>query len=71
MTKSSIVMFGIVLMPLFGLAHPGHGSTDGYTITHYFVEPDHAIFTWSFLIASFFLVSVYRLKKKRSRKIEL
>ena len=30
-------------MPLISLAHPGHGGTDGYTITHYFTEPVHVI----------------------------
>lgn len=24
-------------------AHEGHGHTHGYTITHYFVEPEHAL----------------------------
>lgn len=24
-------------------AHPGHGSTGGYTITHYITEPVHAV----------------------------
>ena len=24
-------------------AHPGHGSTGGYTITHYITEPVHAL----------------------------
>ena len=67
MKKFLIISFAILLIPFICLAHPGHGSTDGYTITHYFVEPQHAIFTWSFLMASFFLVSFYKLKRKRSR----
>lgn len=29
------------LLPLLSLAHEGHGTTNGYTITHYFVEPEH------------------------------
>jgi len=33
----------IALLPLAASAHPGHGETDGYTITHYFVEPSHAV----------------------------
>ena len=53
------------MAPIVCLAHPGHGSTDGYTITHYFVEPEHAIFTWSFLMASFILISYYKLRKKK------
>jgi hypothetical protein len=57
-----------ITTPFICLAHPGHGSSDGYTITHYFVEPEHALFTWSFLVAGFFLISFYKLKKERSRK---
>ena len=35
----------IASLPLFASAHPGHGETDGYTITHYFMEPAHAVVT--------------------------
>jgi hypothetical protein len=27
------------------MAHPGHGETGGFTITHYFLEPVHAVIT--------------------------
>jgi len=66
MKRFLVFVLTILSTPVVGLAHPGHGSTDGYTITHYFVEPEHAIFTWSFLVASFFLISFYKLKRKRS-----
>lgn len=65
MKRILISAFVIFMTPFICLAHPGHGSTDGYTITHYFVEPEHAIFTWSFLMAGFFLISFYRLKKRK------
>ena len=66
MRKFFTTAFVIVLLPFIGLAHEGHGATDGFSITHYFVEPEHAIYTWSFLIASAILISYYRLKKRRS-----
>lgn len=30
-----------LLIPMLVTAHEGHGSTEGYTITHYVVEPVH------------------------------
>jgi hypothetical protein len=68
MKKFFIVALTGVLIPFLGFAHEGHGATNGFTITHYFVEPEHAIFTWSCLMASFILVSYYRLRRKRSSK---
>jgi len=40
----------VLCMPLISFAHPGHGTTDGYTITHYFTEPVHLIIPLSILI---------------------
>jgi len=28
-------------MPMLVTAHEGHGSTEGFTVTHYLVEPEH------------------------------
>ena len=68
MKKFFITGLVSALIPFIGFAHEGHGATDGYTITHYFIEPEHAIYTWSFFMASAILISYYRLKKKRSSK---
>ncbi|MGG9961359.1 hypothetical protein [Ferruginibacter sp. SUN106] len=44
MKKMIVALVLIVLcMPLVSLAHPGHGETGGFTITHYFTEPVHVI----------------------------
>ena len=32
------------LLPFITMAHPGHGETEGFTIKHYIVEPEHAVF---------------------------
>jgi hypothetical protein len=37
--------FFALCLPAICLAHPGHGNTGGYTITHYFTEPVHLITT--------------------------
>jgi len=68
MKKFSATVLVSSLIPFICLAHEGHGTTDGFTITHYFVESDHAIFTWSFLMAGFVVIGFYKMKKKRSSK---
>jgi hypothetical protein len=45
--SSVIFMF----LPFFVSAHPGHGETGGYTITHYFTEPVHAVVTFGLIAA--------------------
>ena len=56
-----------VLMPLITMAHPGHGDTDGYTIIHYFTEPQHAIITFGILAAMAVYIAWER-KRKSERK---
>ena len=41
----------LLCMPFISMAHPGHGETGGYTITHYFTEPIHLVVSVSLLIA--------------------
>ena len=38
-----ILIAASLLVPFISFAHDGHGVTGGFTITHYFVEPQHAI----------------------------
>ncbi|MBK9730708.1 MAG: hypothetical protein IPO83_05415 [Chitinophagaceae bacterium] len=55
-----------VLIPLSGFAHPGHGITDGYTITHYFAEPEHLVVI---LCAAVLIIAgsvFFRKKEKRN-----
>lgn len=52
-----------LLFPFAGFAHDGHGVTGGYTITHYFVEPEHAVYTWSFIAAALVLARYLRGRK--------
>jgi hypothetical protein len=56
-----------LFLPLISLAHPGHGETDGYTITHYFVEPIHIVFSVGVLIA---VVAFVRLLEKNKQQKE-
>lgn len=33
----------VALIPALLYAHPGHGETEGFTIKHYMVEPEHVV----------------------------
>ena len=45
------------------LAHDGHGEHSGFTITHYFAEPVHAVYTLGLIVVGFFLVRHFKAKK--------
>jgi len=43
MKKIATLGFISFITPLVSFAHEGHGHTGGFTITHYFVEPEHLV----------------------------
>ncbi len=57
-----------ILLPFAGIAHPGHGETEGFSIIHYFGEPVHATATAGLLVAIMFTVSYIRRKKAQNKK---
>lgn len=52
------------LTPLLALAHPGHGETEGYTIIHYFTEPQHLLVTLGVMV----LTTVFVVKERRKKQ---
>lgn len=45
-----------LLLPFISNAHPGHGDTEGFTIIHYFTEPQHLAFLFiAMAVVLFFL----------------
>lgn len=62
-----IIASAAVLMPLLTMAHPGHGETDGYTIIHYFTEPQHAIITFGILAAAVVYIAWERRKNSEQK----
>lgn len=62
----ALLLLVVSAMPLVSLAHPGHGETGGYTITHYMVEPVHVVIAVAALSAIVFLVTRLRRKKQHS-----
>jgi hypothetical protein len=53
------------LLPGSASAHPGHGETEGFSITHYFTEPVHATATIGMIIA--IVAGINYLRKRQSR----
>jgi hypothetical protein len=53
-----------VALPLVSAAHPGHGTTDGFTITHYFTEPVHVVVSLSIIVAAAVYIR-YRSSKQK------
>jgi hydrogenase/urease accessory protein HupE len=47
----SVLFF--ISIPIIALAHPGHGdhTHDGFSIIHYFTEPEHALVTIGILVS--------------------
>ena len=54
------------LTPLFPLAHPGHGETEGYTIIHYFTEPQHLLVSLGVVVLTGVFIAVEKRKNKKS-----
>ncbi len=65
MKQKAILAITILMAYLNANAHPGHGDSGGFTITHYLIEPEH-IFTGICLLA--LLVSVTGNVKNGNRK---
>jgi len=61
---AAIVVFFIVCMPFISIAHPGHGEHGGYTITHYFTEPMHAIAIALVLFVAIVFIRNHRRKRQ-------
>lgn len=55
----------IVATPMVALAHPGHGTGDGFSITHYLKEPEHI--AWLVLLVVGVGYLVVRGKKRASK----
>jgi hypothetical protein len=58
-----VLIAASLLVPFASFAHDGHGETSGFSITHYFVEPGHAVYTWSFIVAGFAIAKYLRARK--------
>ena len=64
----AILMLIIVALPGIMMAHPGHGdhSHDGWSIIHYFTQPEHALVSIAIVLSLAVVVIVK--KKSKTRK---
>jgi hypothetical protein len=65
--KKSIAIF-LSLMLLSGsavLAHPGHGTSDGFSLYHYLTSPLHVIFILLLVAGLVFIKYRRSVKQKR------
>lgn len=61
------ISFPVLCLPAICLAHPGHGESGGYTITHYLTEPVHVITSLIILtVASIY--NRYLVKDKQQKE---
>jgi hypothetical protein len=66
MKKAGLIGSLIALLPFVGFAHEGHGHTHGFTITHYFVEPEHLFVLMAVISAGILLFRRYYKRTKRA-----
>jgi hypothetical protein len=59
-----IASLSALLLPAISWAHPGHGETEGYTIIHYFTEPQHAVITISAVAVALIYIARERKRKQ-------
>jgi hypothetical protein len=60
-----VLLVALLVFPVMLYAHPGHGSTGGYTIIHYLVEPGHIISKVIALVFIVFIILSIRFQWKR------
>ncbi len=65
MKKIALISLLAFLVPFLSFAHEGHGHTHGFTITHYFVEPEHLLLLIGVLAAGTLFFRSYFKKEKK------
>ena len=63
--KKIFLSLAAVTASICSFAHEGHGHTEGFTIKHYFTEPEHII---PVLLASAVAIVLFRYFKNKEAK---
>ena len=58
--KRNILTIAATLFNVSAFAHEGHGHTHGFTIKHYFIEPEHVIPVFIVVAIAILLMKRYR-----------
>ncbi len=66
--KFFVSVFLLIAFPIIAFAHPGHGdhAHDGFSIIHYFTEPEHGLVTFGILVSIAMAINYkYQTNKKK------
>lgn len=66
MNSNRFLTLLLTMLPFVTMAHPGHGDDEGFTIKHYFTQPEHVLFTLVALV----LVAIVLGRKSLAKKEE-
>lgn len=58
--KKYLLSLAAIAASLSSFAHEGHGHTHGFTIQHYFVEPEHVLAVLAVVATGVLLFKRYR-----------
>lgn len=58
----------LTMLPFITMAHPGHGNDDGFTIKHYFIQPEHIVFTLATLLLVAFVLGRRSISKSKKEQ---
>ena len=58
----------LTIVPFITMAHPGHGEDEGFTIKHYFTQPEHIAFTLTALVLVAFVLSRRSVSKSKEEQ---
>jgi len=58
----------LTLMSFVTMAHPGHGDDEGFTIKHYFTQPEHIVFTLAALVLFAFMLGRKSFAKNKEEE---
>ena len=64
----ALSLIAAFVLPMFAMAHPGHGEHGGYTIIHYFTSPTHVFASMGVLVALFSIVFFTQKRKVAAKK---
>jgi len=66
--KKHILLIAATLLSVSTFAHEGHGHTHGFTIKHYFVEPEHVLPAFIVVAIAILLIKRYRSTSIKNKK---
>ncbi len=66
--KFFVSVIFLIAAPIMAFSHPGHGdhTHDGFSIIHYFTEPEHGLVTIGILV-SIAVVLYYKYQANRKK----